>query len=131
MKWFGKAFDAPVYDPKDRVDTPVGETCMICQLSIAPNDHGFVVPYIAELPGILDPVGFASPYGSFVLRGVVVDFHRDRGNGPRWVVRIGEGENTERWSMPFEQLVALPAAKPAHRYCFLSELVPFYEEKKT
>lgn len=40
MKWFGRKYDAPVYDDCPRIDTPVGELCIHCGDTITAEDDG-------------------------------------------------------------------------------------------
>lgn len=53
-RWFGNPWPsatrpAPVCDPELHVPTPVGELCLYCPRSIAPEDQGVVLPYFGEL----------------------------------------------------------------------------------
>lgn len=40
MKWFGRKYDAPVYDDCPRIDTPVGALCIYCGEAVAAEDDG-------------------------------------------------------------------------------------------
>lgn len=54
MKWFGRSWGAPVCDPRDHVDTPVGEICYghahmhEGRELIDADDDGVLIPYYGE-----------------------------------------------------------------------------------
>ena len=45
MRWFGPAWDAPVCDDREHVETPVGQRCEDCGGEIAEGDQGLVLAY--------------------------------------------------------------------------------------
>jgi hypothetical protein len=42
VKWFGKRYNAPVYDECPQVETPVGVLCQHCGKAIRPGEDGIV-----------------------------------------------------------------------------------------
>jgi hypothetical protein len=42
MPWFGESWGAPVCDPADHVETPVGAVCLWCVDLIDEQDSGYV-----------------------------------------------------------------------------------------
>lgn len=44
--WFGQSWGAPVCDPEDHVDTPVGKACIECLESIVSGDQGITMPLL-------------------------------------------------------------------------------------
>ena len=48
--WFGDSWGAPVCDPEEHCETPVGRPCLSCGGAIASGDQGFVMPHV-ELNG--------------------------------------------------------------------------------
>lgn len=44
-KWFGTSWGAPVCDPADHADTPVGEACTWCGEPIAAGDNGMLTAF--------------------------------------------------------------------------------------
>lgn len=48
VKWFGISWGAPVCDPEDHVETPVGRPCMRCTKAIGENDQGLTIPHVRE-----------------------------------------------------------------------------------
>jgi hypothetical protein len=45
MKWFGEDWGAEACIAENHVDTPVGESCVECDLPIDDGDIGVVLPY--------------------------------------------------------------------------------------
>ncbi len=45
MNWFGETWNAPVCDPENHVDTPIGEWCSQCKQKIQEQDKGLMVPH--------------------------------------------------------------------------------------
>lgn len=45
MKWFGESWNAPVCDPENKVETPVGDTCMHCADGIEATNQGVMMPF--------------------------------------------------------------------------------------
>lgn len=43
MKWFGKTWGAPICSVVDKIETPVGEQCSLCEKTIDIGDCGFVL----------------------------------------------------------------------------------------
>jgi hypothetical protein len=41
VRWFGRKYDAPIYDSCPRVDAPLGRECLHCNEEIALGDDGF------------------------------------------------------------------------------------------
>jgi hypothetical protein len=50
MQWFGESWGAPVCEHCEHVATPVGKICVECQIPIAHQDLGFVVPFLPYPP---------------------------------------------------------------------------------
>ena len=50
VRWFGATWHAPVCDPGNHVDTPVGAVCIHCDAEIGADDQGVTIP-IAAAPG--------------------------------------------------------------------------------
>lgn len=48
MHWFGETWGAPICDPDDRVGTPVGDRCLLCDEEIEPLDQGVITPFVNE-----------------------------------------------------------------------------------
>ncbi len=46
MNWFGASWGAPVCDPAEKVETPVGAPCARCNVTIGDDDAGLVLPCI-------------------------------------------------------------------------------------
>ena len=44
--WFGKSWGAPVCDPEDHAETPVGSKCWRCKECIAKDDQGVTMPLV-------------------------------------------------------------------------------------
>jgi hypothetical protein len=44
--WFGKSWGAPVCDPEDHAETPVGSKCWRCKKDIAADDQGVTMPLV-------------------------------------------------------------------------------------
>lgn len=44
MKWFGESWGAPVCDPAEWTETPVGSSCLFCPNRIAEDAQGFLMP---------------------------------------------------------------------------------------
>lgn len=49
MKWFGESWRAPVCEPEDEVETPVGAACLLCDEPIAAGDQGIVMPFSGDI----------------------------------------------------------------------------------
>jgi hypothetical protein len=43
VKWFGKDWGAPVCKEERHAETPVGESCVVCQKPIEPADQGIMI----------------------------------------------------------------------------------------
>ena len=48
MKWFGKSWNAPVCQSKERVKIPVKEKCFHCGKKFTRHDKGIMLPFISE-----------------------------------------------------------------------------------
>lgn len=51
-QWFGESWGAPVCDPGARVDTPVGEPCVMCGRAIEAASRGLVIDCLLTLEPI-------------------------------------------------------------------------------
>lgn len=49
MKWFGESWGAPVCDPQNHTETPVGGSCAgLCGDTIREHDKGLVLPFVGH-----------------------------------------------------------------------------------
>ena len=48
MRWFGKSFNAPMYEEMPEVPTPVGDECLGCCEPIEEGDIGITMPYLSD-----------------------------------------------------------------------------------
>src|SRR5258708_5208550 len=48
MQWFGKSWGAPICDPQDHAETPVGQLCSWCTETIEANDAGVIIPHLED-----------------------------------------------------------------------------------
>lgn len=46
LRWFGHAYDTPMYDGMPEVPTPLGENCTMCGEEIAEGDDGVTMPHV-------------------------------------------------------------------------------------
>lgn len=46
MAYFGRRWDAPVFDDMQAVETPVGQTCLNCTEPVEHDDSGVVMPHM-------------------------------------------------------------------------------------
>lgn len=46
--WFGESWGAPICDPDNHTETPVGERCLECDTAIGEDDQGLLIPYFAD-----------------------------------------------------------------------------------
>lgn len=71
MNWFGESWDAPINDPTEHVETPVGIECGHCEERIVAGDRGVYVN------------GYASPlHFECFMRGIVGSVGHQRGTCP-------------------------------------------------
>lgn len=49
LRWFGRAFDSPMYEDMPRTPAPIGETCTLCQEPILEGEPGITMPHIMTL----------------------------------------------------------------------------------
>ncbi len=59
MKWFGESWGAPVCDPDDHVEPPVGMPCARCDRAIIEDDQGVFLPLLTmkvepDVAGVLE-----------------------------------------------------------------------------
>lgn len=50
VRWFGESWGAPVCDPENQIEAPVGAGCTRCERSIEVNDPGIRVPWVGPGP---------------------------------------------------------------------------------
>lgn len=53
MLWFGESWRAPVCEPGEEVETPVGALCLLCDEPIAQGDQGVVMPFSEVVGGLV------------------------------------------------------------------------------
>jgi len=75
MKWFGESWGAPVCEPEEHIETPVGEPCGYCDEPIAEGDIGFRMPFVSDPSGI----GHMDAHHACLLR--VIGVHEMLGEG--------------------------------------------------
>jgi hypothetical protein len=64
MKWFGKSWGAPVCEPDEQVETPIGRPCAHdCGKEISAGDRGVVLPYYGRTS---EPADLAYHLGCFL-----------------------------------------------------------------
>ncbi len=51
MKWFGESWGAPCCESDGRVEAPVGDLCVKCELPIMDGDRGFLIPFVDRQEG--------------------------------------------------------------------------------
>lgn len=50
LRWFGRSWNAPICQPEERVDSPVGRPCLGCNLPILAEDQGVMLPFMSIAP---------------------------------------------------------------------------------
>jgi len=67
MKWFGESWHAPVCEPDEHIETPVGEDCGYCDEPIAEGDRGLRMPFVGDP----SEKGYMNAHQMCLLRAVV------------------------------------------------------------
>lgn len=53
--WFGESWGAPVCEPERHKPTPVGVKCPTCDVPIAEDDQGMLIPLVRDQGWELEP----------------------------------------------------------------------------
>lgn len=51
LRWFGRAFDSPMYEGMPEVPAPIGEPCLMCQEPILEGEPGVTMPHVLSRDG--------------------------------------------------------------------------------
>lgn len=70
--WFGKRYDAPVYDDGAEVPVPVGMACWYCGDRIKADDDGFQIPALMDVPKFDPPEYGPANYHRACLHSMIL-----------------------------------------------------------